>query len=327
MQAMAPKRKLDWACRCGRAFATTSQLLSHRAQSRQKACKFTDTQPPPPVAHKRQKSPEQHEPIREQHSAGRVVLQHLQPLRCDSLDALFGEQQLPCVEDLPGDGMFDDGQQVSQADLTASSLVISPQQQAAARPDAPSTSKHTSTSDHAQTNPASIVGTPAAAVFPVSPGTASLPSPSTITTSRVSERAPWAEDVFEVFKPRDLDFSQANLALILKDMPSAQRTALLSLLRHSRFKLQSITQRWASSKAFTDELDSYQVGLSMLGIVPHLPGSESATYSIDTLRDGLQKFKQTAVRLDGVAQVYLVQHVEDWKRFFRQLIIKNAPVS
>ena len=52
----------------------------------------------------------------------------------------------------------------------------------------------------------------------------------------------------------------------MKDMPGAHRTALLSLLRHARFKLKSMPECWAASKAFTDELDLYQAWLPCLSV-------------------------------------------------------------
>ena len=44
------------------------------------------------------------------------------------------------------------------------------------------------------------------------------------------------------------------------------------------------------------------------------------------MRDGLQTFRETVVRLDGVEQAFKVYHVEDWRKFFRQRIVKNAKV-
>ena len=242
MQAMAPKRKPEWACCCGKAFPTTSQLLNHQANSKRKACKSLYAQPPVPVVHKRQRQPEQQRSVTEQEAAGRAVSQHLpqvQASRCDLLDALFDEQQRPYAEQLLDDGVqpCDSGQQPSQAELTVGSPVASASRPDVAAHDAPADSSHTvASADHAKPDTTTAAGTPAAAVVLGDPETPSLPTPREGAASHISETSPWAEDMFEVFKPRGWDFSQANLALIMKDMPGAQRTALLSLLRHGRFQ-------------------------------------------------------------------------------------------
>ena len=205
-----------------------------------------DAQPPPPGVLKRQKHQNSKSQLEGQDAACRAVsLQWEQPLCCDSLDALFGERQLPRVEELLSDGMqlFDRGQQSSQVDPTVGSAVTLALQLAVAAHDAPPDSSPTDATDYGKTDIASAVCTPAAVSAPVDPETASWLSPRACTPSHVSKTDPWAEDVFEVFKPMDWDFSQANLALNLKDMPSLQIAALLSLLRHSIFRLKNITER------------------------------------------------------------------------------------
>ncbi|CAL5220711.1 g2767 [Coccomyxa viridis] len=232
---------------------------------------------------KRQKLPEHPQPIQGQLTASTAVAQHSQPgQHLDFLDELLGDEEQACnnaVEVAIGEG---------QLPCQACPAVSSPVGPSLQPADAAADSSQPDASARARQDPASAVGTPTDAL-PIDPEAATLPS--TLIVSPVSKDNPWAKDVFEVFKQQDLDFSQASLALILKDMPSAQRTALLS---HSRFSLESITKRWSSSKAFTDELDSYQA------------------------------FRETALKLEEVEHAYKVHHVEDMRKFFRQLLVKNA---
>ena len=154
-----------------------------------------DARPPVLVLHKRQRPPEQ-------------------PSRCDSLDALFEEQQLPCAEPLLSHGVqpFDGGQQPSEADLTVGSPVASALRPDVAARDVTPDSSHTPASaDHAKPDTASAVGTPAAVFVLVAPETASLSTHREGAASHISKPNPWAKDAFEVFKPRGWGISARSI--------------------------------------------------------------------------------------------------------------------
>ena len=212
-------------CRCGRFFPTSSQLPVHQGRTKQQLYRLAAVQSPPATVTKRQKLLKQPKLPEGQAMGGNTdsqPLQRRQPVRSDFFDALFGRREQPCADAVEetlshGEQPCGDGQQSSPADIAALSPMTPALKPAVAAHDASLDSGQAHASPDAQHDVISAIGRPAAVLVHTIPEMASLPQLSRVTSSRVSPANPWAEDHSEVFKPRDLDFSQAGLAHITKD--------------------------------------------------------------------------------------------------------------